>query len=205
MVGMILGIGDRHSQNILIDEHTGEVIHIDFGVTFEQGKALRTPETVPFRLTRDVIDGFGVSGVSGVFTQACVDTLLVLRENADSILTICEVFVHDPLHKWTVSSLKQHRIEAREEEAPLQLPADALGSKSPLKSNKASSAPPPPATMQENVEAGRLLNRLKQKLEGHVDDDGLPLNVEAQVKRVIQEATDESNLCRLYYGWAPFL
>lgn len=31
MVGYVLGIGDRHTQNILIDERTAEVIHIDFG------------------------------------------------------------------------------------------------------------------------------------------------------------------------------
>lgn len=31
MVGYILGLGDRHVQNILIDKRTGEVIHIDFG------------------------------------------------------------------------------------------------------------------------------------------------------------------------------
>lgn len=32
MVGYILGIGDRHILNILIDELTAEVIHIDFGL-----------------------------------------------------------------------------------------------------------------------------------------------------------------------------
>jgi len=37
MVGMILGIGDRHTQNILVDLETAEVVHIDFGVAFEQG------------------------------------------------------------------------------------------------------------------------------------------------------------------------
>lgn len=31
MVGFILGLGDRHLQNILIDEKSAEVIHIDFG------------------------------------------------------------------------------------------------------------------------------------------------------------------------------
>jgi len=30
------------------------VVHIDFGIVFEQGKTLGTPETVPFRLTREV-------------------------------------------------------------------------------------------------------------------------------------------------------
>lgn len=31
MVGYILGLGDRHLQNILIDKKTAEVVHIDFG------------------------------------------------------------------------------------------------------------------------------------------------------------------------------
>lgn len=57
MIGYILGIGDRHVNNILIDNSTGELIHIDLGIAFEQGKALPIPETVPFRLTRDIVDG----------------------------------------------------------------------------------------------------------------------------------------------------
>ena len=104
IVGYILGIGDRHSHNVLIDELTAEVVHIgigtyavvymyymlvyysgvlytrawitncilshriyvyyvcvlDFGIVFDQGKGLGTPETVPFRLTRDMIDGMSV-------------------------------------------------------------------------------------------------------------------------------------------------
>ena len=117
---MILGIGDRHSQNILIDERTAEVVHIDFGVTFEQGKALRTPETVPFRLTADIIDGFGSSGINGVFTKSCEETLRVLRDHTEAVLTICEVFVHDPLHRWTVNPTKLRRIEHRGEEEEQQ-------------------------------------------------------------------------------------
>ena len=50
--GYIVGLGDRHSQNILIEKDTAELVHIDLGVAFEQGKTLRTPELVPFRLTR---------------------------------------------------------------------------------------------------------------------------------------------------------
>jgi hypothetical protein len=38
---------------------TGNLVHIDFGVAFDQGKILPTPETVPFRLTQDIVDGFG--------------------------------------------------------------------------------------------------------------------------------------------------
>ena len=38
VIGHILGIGDRHSHNILVHQKTGEVVHIDFGIVFEQGK-----------------------------------------------------------------------------------------------------------------------------------------------------------------------
>ena len=68
-VGYILGLGDRHVQNILVDCNTAELVHIDLGVAFEQGEILPTPETVPFRLTRDIEDGMGVSGVEGVFRR----------------------------------------------------------------------------------------------------------------------------------------
>jgi ataxia telangiectasia mutated family protein len=38
IVGHVLGIGDRHCSNILVHDQTGEVVHIDFGIAFEQGK-----------------------------------------------------------------------------------------------------------------------------------------------------------------------
>ena len=71
------GLGDRHLQNILIDKITADVIHIDLGIAFEQGKILPTPETIPFRLTRDMIDGFGPCGVEGIFRKCAETTLKV--------------------------------------------------------------------------------------------------------------------------------
>ena len=40
IVGWVLGLGDRHVSNILIDVATGEMVHIDFGVAFEQVRRL---------------------------------------------------------------------------------------------------------------------------------------------------------------------
>ncbi|RKF73426.1 Serine/threonine-protein kinase TEL1 [Golovinomyces cichoracearum] len=56
ILGHILGIGDRHAHNILLDRKSGEIVHIDLGIAFEMGRILPIPETVPFRLTRDIID-----------------------------------------------------------------------------------------------------------------------------------------------------
>ena len=41
-----MGLGDRHAMNILIDQQTAEVVHIDLGVAFEQGLMLKMPERV---------------------------------------------------------------------------------------------------------------------------------------------------------------
>ena len=37
IVGYVIGLGDRHSSNILMDQASAEMIHIDLGVAFEQG------------------------------------------------------------------------------------------------------------------------------------------------------------------------
>lgn len=36
MLGYILGLGDRHCNNILLDTKSGEVVHIDLGISFDQ-------------------------------------------------------------------------------------------------------------------------------------------------------------------------
>jgi PI-3-kinase-related kinase SMG-1 len=51
VVGWVLGIGDRHLDNLLLDRGSGELVHIDFSVCLDKGAALRVPEVVPFRLT----------------------------------------------------------------------------------------------------------------------------------------------------------
>ena len=35
MVGYVLGLGDRHPSNLMLDRLTGCIIHIDFGDCFE--------------------------------------------------------------------------------------------------------------------------------------------------------------------------
>jgi hypothetical protein len=35
MVGYILGLGDRHPSNLMLDRYSGKILHIDFGDCFE--------------------------------------------------------------------------------------------------------------------------------------------------------------------------
>ena len=99
----MLGIGDRHTQNVLVQQHTAEIVHIDFGIIFEQGKLLPTPEAVPFRLTRDVVDGMGPAGTAGTFARSCASTMRVCRANAATVQTIVGVVLSDPLFRWQLT------------------------------------------------------------------------------------------------------
>jgi PI-3-kinase-related kinase SMG-1 len=62
MVGYVIGLGDRHLDNILLDLRSGELLHIDYNVCFEKGLRLKVPETVPFRMTQTMQAALGVSG-----------------------------------------------------------------------------------------------------------------------------------------------
>lgn len=111
IVGYIVGLGDRHVQNILIDTRTADVVHIDLGIAFDQGKILPIPETVPFRLTRDVLDGFGVCAAEGVFKNCCESILHLLKSSREQIMTIFEVLLYDPLHNWCLSPAKAFMMQ----------------------------------------------------------------------------------------------
>lgn len=101
MLGHILGLGDRHLDNILIDFSSGDVVHIDYNVCFDKGRRLKIPEIVPFRLTQTIESALGFTGTEGAFRANCEAVINVLRRNKDIILMLLEVFVWDPLVEWT--------------------------------------------------------------------------------------------------------
>lgn len=51
IVGHILGLGDRHISNILIDDVTGEVIPIDLGIAFDQVRVASVVNWLTYLLT----------------------------------------------------------------------------------------------------------------------------------------------------------
>ncbi|XP_077397669.1 serine-protein kinase ATM isoform X3 [Festucalex cinctus] len=198
IVGYIVGLGDRHIQNILIDEQTAELVHIDLGVAFEQGKILPTPETVPFRLSRDIVDGMGITGVEGVFRRCCEKTMGVMRSSQEALLTIVEVLLYDPLFDWTMNPLKAFNLQHDEQQELNATLSSAMGGDD-LDNHRQNSSD----SQSFNKVAERVLLRLQEKLKGV--EGGTVLSVDGQVNLLIQQAMDPKNLSRLYPGWQAWV
>ncbi len=76
MVGYILGLGDRHPSNLMLDRHTGKVLHIDFGDCFEVAMHReKYPEKIPFRLTRMLINAMEVRNIINQFVLSITTTM----------------------------------------------------------------------------------------------------------------------------------
>ncbi|KAI0751060.1 hypothetical protein C8Q80DRAFT_1099585 [Daedaleopsis nitida] len=174
MVGYILGLGDRHCENILLDTNCGDIVHVDFDCLFEKGHVLETPEIVPFRLTQNMVDALGVTGVEGVFRIACEVTLRLLRQNKDCLMNVLDAFVHDPLVEWEE---KRRRLERSNNVVDIRaVSQDALG------------------PIEEKLQG--LFKAWKAPV-------GKQLSVSNHVQSLIHQATDNTNLARMYIGWAP--
>ena len=98
IVGYILGLGDRHPNNLMMNRQNGKIIHIDYGDCFEIAmKRNKFPEKVPFRLTRMLVKALGVSKIEGTFRIISEKVMQLLRENRESLLAILNSLVYDPL------------------------------------------------------------------------------------------------------------
>lgn len=181
MAGHIVGLGDRHCSNILIREsgakgQRGSVVHIDLGLIFDQARHLPRPENIPFRLTRDMVDGMGLAGTDGVMSRCAQESLRVMRENKHALLAIVDVLLHDPLECWKMSDQK------REE--------------------KTHAAGGDDSSVSINLDALLIRKTIKDKLEGLVR--GELLGVQGQVKQLISEAKAPENLSLLFQGWGAW-
>ncbi|KAG2500586.1 hypothetical protein HYH03_001354 [Edaphochlamys debaryana] len=119
MVGHLLGLGDRHLDNLLLLEGGGGgegagsgtgaaaggggcVLHIDYNCCWDKGAKLRVPEVVPFRLTQMLSTALGVGGLEGPFRAACELTLGCLRRRREALVGLADAILSDPGVDWAV-------------------------------------------------------------------------------------------------------
>lgn len=204
MTGYILGLGDRHPSNLMLDRITGKIIHIDFGDCFEAA-ILREkfPEKVPFRLTRMLTNAMEIGGIEGSFRITAENVMRVLRDNKESLMAILEAFAFDPLIHWGFDLPTEKIIEQSGIDLPLINPSTLI------KNGAMSAEDADILETQQNQElrnarAMLVLKRITDKLTGNDIRKCSELDIPDQVDKLIQQATSVNNLCQHYIGWCPF-
>lgn len=208
----LLGVGDRHSGNILISLKTGRAVGIDFGHHFESSvQFIPVPELMPFRLTPQIVNVFQPLGHASMMKDVMVAVLGALQESRHLLLAMLETFVREPTKDWLDFVRMQEgdsagsRVEMFSEERIRCL------------KGKLSGLHPAHVTvwaLSKNKSAGKdrtVLMGLKEVVLGTTSEttraamgeDGL--TVHQQVDALLEQATDPKILGRTWMGWAPYL
>ncbi|XP_038296991.1 DNA-dependent protein kinase catalytic subunit isoform X3 [Canis lupus familiaris] len=212
----ILGIGDRHLNNFMVSMETGGLIGIDFGHAFGSAtQFLPVPELMPFRLTRQFINLMLPMKEAGVVYSIMVHALRAFRSHSDLLTNTMDVFVKEPSFDWKNFEQKMlkkggswiQEINVTEKNwYPRQ--------KIHYAKRKLAGANPAVITCDElflGHEKALAFGDYVAVARGSKDhniraqqpENGL--SEEAQVKCLIDQATDPNILGRTWIGWEPWM
>ena len=217
----MLGLGDRHPSNLMLDRASGKVVHIDFGDCFEVAmKREKFPEKIPFRLTRMLRKAMEVTGIDGTFRMTCEHVMDVLRKNRDSLMAVLEAFVHDPLLNWslmennnneqnippaaTINRSPQAGQQQQSQQQHYQPNLSTVNEEDNEPENTVGGA----ITQQQNVQqdpsrqqgkkskAEEIMLHVRKKLTGNDCHEEQSVDIPTQVEVLIRQATSHENLCQ---------
>uniref|UniRef100_A0A8C3EGH3 DNA-dependent protein kinase catalytic subunit n=1 Tax=Corvus moneduloides TaxID=1196302 RepID=A0A8C3EGH3_CORMO len=212
----ILGIGDRHLSNFMINKETGGMVGIDFGYAFGAAtQFLRVPELMPFRLTRQFVNLMMPVKEWGLIYSVMVHALRAYRSDPDLLISTMDVFVKEPSLDW--KNFEQRQLakggtwikEINTSEVnwyPLQ--------KVSYVRRKLTGANPAIITCDElrlghekspayNDFAAVARGNSNHDIRAKEPEDGL--SEETQVRCLIDQATDPNILGRVWEGWEPWM
>ncbi|KAM9337515.1 DNA-dependent protein kinase catalytic subunit [Symphorus nematophorus] len=212
----ILGIGDRHLSNFMINMETGGMIGIDFGHAFGSAtQFLPVPELMPFRLTQQFVNLMQPLKESGLIQSIMVHSLRAYRAEPDLLLNTMDVFVKEPSLDWKNFELKQLKkggtwtkdVNTKEINwYPLQ--------KVNFARRKLEGANPAAITSEElklGFEKNSAFSGMQAVALGTKEYNvraQLPaagLSVEKQVDCLLDQAMDQNVLGRVWVGWEPWV
>ncbi|KAM9024210.1 DNA-dependent protein kinase catalytic subunit [Ara ararauna] len=212
----ILGIGDRHLSNFMINKETGGMVGIDFGYAFGSAtQFLPVPELMPFRLTRQFVNLMMPVKEWGLIYSVMVHALRAYREDPGLLISTMDVFVKEPSLDWKNSEQRQLKKGGTwiKEVNTSEVNWYPLQRVSYVK-RKLTGANPATITCDElrlGYEKSPSYNDLAAVARGNADnniranepEDGL--SEETQVRCLIDQATDPNILGRVWEGWEAWM
>ncbi|KAM7075469.1 DNA-dependent protein kinase catalytic subunit isoform 1-T1 [Molossus nigricans] len=212
----VLGIGDRHLNNFLVNMETGGMIGIDFGHAFGSAtQFLPVPELMPFRLTSQFINLMLPMKETGVMYSVMVHALRALRSHPDLLTTTMDVFVKEPSFDWKNFEQKMLKkggswIQETNITEKNWYPRQKIR----YAKRKLTGVNPAVITCDElrlGHEKVPAFDDYLAVARGNKDhniraqEPESGLSEEAQVKCLIDQATDPNILGRTWGGWEPWM
>ena len=144
-----------------------------------------------------MLDAFGPTGADGMFSSGMETSLGILRENRDTLLSVLEPFIKDPVIDW-----KRHRTQ--QTSAAIDSHGETKRSIHVIKERLSGicNLRNPNYRKLRNIIPKEILNRVQQN---NMMKEILPLSVEGQVQKLCVEASKNENLVQLYVGWMPWI
>jgi len=100
--GWVVGLGDRHCENILLDVSHGSLVHVDFGYAFGTGTStLPIPEIVPFRATRTFLGALEPLDAREWLETDMARVLTAFQSGKNLLEGAMDIFIRDPILDWT--------------------------------------------------------------------------------------------------------
>ncbi|KAI8820570.1 uncharacterized protein EV422DRAFT_578857 [Fimicolochytrium jonesii] len=220
----LLGIGDRHGENFLIDMSSGQIIGIDFGHAFGSAtEVLPIPELVPFRLTKQMALVLEPLGVPVLLQDTMINVMSAMRSKKEVLLNVLNIFIKEPLMEWRTFALKQAARQGKgtslsttpaEGSSSLNAPEWYPQQKLDIARRKLNGEHPSHLTALElqyghskepwfsaarDIVLGKDATHGKRYAVGPVCKD-----VREQVECTVEQAMDANVLGRAYRGWAAW-
>lgn len=153
-----------------------------------------------------MLDAFGPTGADGIYTAGLQTAMRTLRDNRDTLLSVLEPFLNDPVIDW-----KRHRGQQKSSSTGISARNDQQVAHTDKQTKEAKRSIQVIDERLQGIYNLRNPNLKKYKRRDRPADQDdeyshlVPLPVEGQVQRMIQEATSQENLVQLYVGWMPWV
>ncbi|KAI6646753.1 DNA-dependent protein kinase catalytic subunit [Oopsacas minuta] len=207
----IIGIGDRHLSNFMVDLKTGRLIGIDFGHAFGSAtQFLPYPELMPFRLTPQFASLMFPHKDSGLLRSCMQHALRSLRESPELLLSTMDIFVKEPSLDWQQNARAQAKKQGENVNIEDKFPKQKVDT-----ARQKLLGYNPAYVMLTDLKLGHEksveFSALKRILMGESRDNIRARvgekcsSVNEQIACLIDHATDPNILGRTWHGWEPWV
>jgi len=163
----VLGIGDRHLENFMLEKSTGRVVGIDFGHAFGSATfMLPTPELMAVRLTRQMTSFLQPLDTGALLKEYMALALRALRSRRVELMRVMDIFISEPLLDWGQHARKldekqRKSLAASADEEGASAASVDVSASAPVYGSAGS------ADALATTWARERVNGVRRKLEGH--------------------------------------